>query len=243
MSGHSHAKTVKRVKDANDAAKGKIFSKLARVIVLAAKEGGNSEFNAKLKGAIDEAKKFNMPKDNIERAIKKGTGELEGEKLETILVEILGPSGVGVLVEGITDNKNRSMAEIKQICQKRNCKIANEGAVKWQFNQAGILETSAIEKNRKEEAEMLAIEAGVLDLVWQKDEGKNYLEITTKPEELASVRKAIEERGLTIESANLGWSAKEKIEVMGNDKETLEKLFDDLDESDSVQAIYSNLAS
>lgn len=241
MSGHSHAKTVKRVKDANDAAKGKIFSKLARVIVLAAKEGGNPEFNAKLKGAIDEAKKFNMPKDNIERAIKKGTGELEGEKLEPILVEILGPSGIGVLVEGITDNKNRSMSEIKQISQKRNCKIASEGSVKWQFNQTGILETATIEASRKEEAEMLAIESGALDLVWQEDESQSYLKITTKPDELAVVKKALEEKGLTIESANLGWSAKEKVEASQGDRETLEKLFNDLDENDSVQAIYSNL--
>ncbi|MDD5433397.1 MAG: YebC/PmpR family DNA-binding transcriptional regulator [Candidatus Pacebacteria bacterium] len=245
MSGHSHAKTVKRVKDANDAARGKIFSKLSRVITLAAREGGSPEFNAKLKSAIDEAKKFNMPKDTIERAVKKGTGELEGEALEAISVEILGPAGVGIIVEGITDNKNRSMGEIKQIAQKRNCKIASEGAVKWQFNQAGIItinQKSDI-RNQKESGnlELLAIEVGAIDMEKYQEDGEDFLEITTKPEELAMVKTALEEKGLVLESANLGWVAKEKITVSQNDKDLLEKLFEDLDENDSVQSVYSNL--
>ncbi len=243
MSGHSHAKTVKATKDANAAVKGKIFSKMARLISLAAKEGGNPEFNAKLKGAIDTAKKFNMPKDNIERAVKKGTGELEGEALEAILVEILGPGGINIIVDGITDNKNRSMGEIKQIAQKRGAKIANEGSVKWQFNQVGILETNVIETNRKEEAEMIAIESGAIDIKWQSDEGQEFMEIITKPDELATVKKSIEEKGLTVESSVLGWVAKEKVEATESDKKIAENLFNDLDESDSVQNIYSSLKS
>jgi len=243
MSGHSHAKTVKATKDANAAVKGKIFSKMARLISLAAKEGGNPEFNAKLKGAIETAKKFNMPKDNIERAVKKGTGELEGEALEAISVEILGPGGINIIVDGITDNKNRSMGEIKQITQKRGAKIANEGSVKWQFDAAGIITTEAVEDNKKEEMEMAAIEAGAIDLKWQNDEGQNYLEIITKPEELMSVKKALEEKGIRMESVSLGWKAKEEITAADQDKETIEKLFEDLDENDSVQNIYSNLAS
>jgi len=241
MSGHSHAKTVKATKDANAAVKGKIFSKMARLIFLAAKEGGNPEFNSKLKGAIETAKKFNMPKDNIERAVKKGTGELEGEKLETIVVEILGPGGINIIVEGITDNKNRSFGEIKQIAQKRGCKLANEGSLKWQFEQSGIINTAVIAENRKEEAEMLAIESGALDLIWQTDEGQIYLEIITKPEELSIVKKTLEERGVEIESANLGWIAKEEIEASEPDRKIAENLFNDLNESESVQNIYSNL--
>ena len=254
MSGHSHSKTVKATKDANAAVRGKIFSKMARLISLAAKEGGNPDFNSKLKQAVDVARKFNMPKENIERAIKRGTGELEGEKLEPIIVEILGPGGVGVIVEGITDNKNRSFGEIKQIAQKRGCKLANEGSLKWQFEQSGIINTAVIAENRKEKAEMLVIESGALDLLWQTpleaepltgqtDEGQSYLEIITKPEELTIVKKLLEEKGVEIESANLGWIAKEEVEAQGADKETLEKLFEDLDENDSVQNIYSNLAS
>lgn len=241
MSGHSHAKTVKATKDANAAVKGKIFSKMARLISLAAKEGGNPDFNAKLKSAIDTAKKFNMPKENIERAIKKGTGELEGENLETIVVEILGPGGVNIIVEGITDNKNRTISEIKQISQKRNCKIANEGSVKWQFDQLGIIATPAIEPKDKEKIEMLAIEAGALDLKWQTDDGQDYLEILTKPEELSTVKKYLEGKGTSIDSANLGWVAKEEIEANESDKKIIENLFDDLSESDAVQNIYSNL--
>ncbi len=241
MSGHSHAKTVKATKDANAAVKGKIFSKMARLISLAAKEGGNPEFNAKLKGAIDTAKKFNMPKDNIERAVKKGTGELEGEALEAISVEILGPGGISIIVDGITDNKNRSMGEIKQIAQKRGCKLANEGSLKWQFEQSGIINTVIVAETRKEELEMLAIEAGASDLIWQTEEDQFYLEIITKPEELNIVKKILEEKGVEIESANLGWVAKEEITASESDKKIAENLFNDLDESDSVQNIYSNL--
>ncbi|MEK7104147.1 MAG: YebC/PmpR family DNA-binding transcriptional regulator [Patescibacteria group bacterium] len=241
MSGHSHAKTVKATKDANAAVKGKVFSKMARLISLAAKEGGSPEFNAKLKSAIDVAKKFNMPKDNIERAVKKGTGELEGEKLETIVVEILGPGGINIIVEGITDNKNRSFGEIKQLAQKRGCKLANEGSLKWQFEQSGIINTATISKNRTEEAEMIAIEAGALDLIWQTDDGQTYLEIITKPEELNIVKKALEEKGVEIESANLGWIAKEEIEAAESDRKIAENIFNDLDENDCVQNIYSNL--
>ncbi len=244
MSGHSHAKTVKATKDANAAVKGKIFSEMARLISLAAKEGSNPEFNSKLKQAIDVAKKFNMPKDGIERAIKKGSGELEGESLETIIVEILGPGGINIIVEGITDNKNRSFGEIKQIAQKRGCKLANEGSLKWQFEQSGIINTAVIAENRKEELEMMAIEAGASDLLWQTDEdSKIYLEIITKPEELNIVKKTLEERGVEIDSVNLGWIAKEEIEVMSSDKSIAEKLFEDLNENDSVQSIYSNLKS
>lgn len=243
MSGHSHWAGIKHKKGLEDAKRGKVFSKLSRVISLASREGGNPEFNAKLKQAIDEGKKYNMPKENIERAIKRGTGELEGEKLEPIVVEILGPGGINIIVEGITDNKNRSLGEIKQISQKRNAKLANEGSVKWQFDQAGIITTSAIQENRKEESEMLAIEAGASDIKWRDDDDQNYLEIITKPEELAVVKKALEEKGVEIESVNLGWVAKEEIEAQGSDKETLEKLFEDLDENDSVQNIYSNLKS
>ena len=244
MSGHSHAKTVKATKDANAAVKGKIFSKMARLISLAAKEGGSLEFNAKLKSAVETAKKFNMPKDNIERAIKKGTGELGGEKLESIVVEILGPGGINIIIEGITDNKNRAMDEIKQIAQKRGCKLANEGSLKWQFEQLGIITTSSVEEAKKESVEMTAIESGALDLKWQADEDSHsYLEIITKPEELAIVKKSLEDKDLVLESSDLGWVGKEEIEATESDKKIAKNLFSDLDENDSVQAIYSNLKS
>lgn len=241
MSGHSHFSTIKHKKGIEDAKRGKIFSKLSRVISLASREGGNPEFNAKLKQAIDEAKKYNLPKENIERAIKRGTGELAGEKLEPIIFEILGPAGIGIIVEGITDNKNRSLGEIKQIAQKRNFKLANEGSVKWQFNSAGIINTAAVEASKKEWLEMAAIEAGAQDIKWQTEDSQNYLEVITKPEELANVKNLLEEKGLIIESAVLGWAPKEEISASQDNKEILEKLFAELYESDSVQSIYSNI--
>ncbi|MDD5738866.1 MAG: YebC/PmpR family DNA-binding transcriptional regulator [Candidatus Pacebacteria bacterium] len=247
MSGHSHAKTVKATKDANAAVKGKIFSKMARLISLAAKEGGSPEFNAKLKSAIDTAKKFNMPKDNIERAIKKGTGELEGENLETIVVEILGPGGINIIVEGITDNKNRSFGEIKQIAQKRGCKLANEGSLRWQFDRQGIiladLKSQISNLKSKEKMELIAIEVGAKDTQWSAEDNEEILEIRTIPEELANIKMGLEEKGIEIESANLGWVAKEEVEASQSDKSIAEKLFEDLNESDSVQNIYSNLKS
>src|SRR3989344_6169323 len=132
MSGHSHLKTVAATKNANDAKKGKIFSKMGRVITIAAKEkGGDPAKNAKLKAVIEKAKEFNMPKENIERAIKKGTGELAGEALEEVSFEGLGQGGLAVIIEGITDNKNRTLGEIKGILGQYEGKVAGEGAVRW----------------------------------------------------------------------------------------------------------------
>ena len=178
MSGHSHFKTVKATKDANDAKKGKIFSKIGRVITIAVKEGGKDPImNAKLKTLIDKAKEFNMPKENIERAIKKGAGELGGETLENISIEGFGPSGITLIVEGITDNKNRALTEIKTILNKYQGKMAGEGAVKWMFDRKGVITIEL--QNNKEELELLAIESGAEDVI---QEG-NLLYIHTNPED------------------------------------------------------------
>jgi len=149
MSGHSHAKTVKRVKDAEDKKRGKAFSKIARVIIFAAKEGGGDPgSNYKLKMAIDQARQVNMPKENIERAIKKGTGELTGEKLEQFVFEAYGPEKTAIIIEGITDNKNRSLSEIKQILNQHNGKLAGAGSVKWLFERKGTITVNNEKKNR-----------------------------------------------------------------------------------------------
>ena len=140
MSGHSHFKTVAATKNANDAKRGKLFSKLARVITIVVKEGGPDPLiNTKLKTAIEQTKKFNMPKENIERAIKKGTGELVGENLEEVSFEGLGPGGVAIIMDGITDNKNRTLGEIKGILSQYNGKMAGEGAIKWMFKRKGFI--------------------------------------------------------------------------------------------------------
>ncbi len=180
MSGHSHWSSIKHKKGTADAKKSKVFSKLSKEIAVAARRGGDVNFNPKLRTAIEKAKEFDMPADNIERAVKRGTGELEGAKLEEVIFEAYGPGGIALVIEGITDNKNRSLGEIKQILAKHEGKIVGEGGVRWMFDR--------VEK-----------------------EGK------------------------------LEWVPKYETEVSEKDKEAAEKLFEALDENDTVQEIYSNL--
>ncbi len=242
MSGHSHAKTIKHQKNLTDQKRGQVFSKMARVISVAVKEKGpNPETNNKLKVAIEQAKQFNLPKENIERAIKKGTGELAGESLESIIVEAYGPGGIAIIIEGIADNKNRALGEIKQTLSQYGGKIANEGSVRWMFDRKGCITLRIANQYEytdkpKEELELMAIEAGAEDVYWHE----NVLDIYTKPDELERTKKLLEEKGIKIESASLDWTAKEEISVDEKTKETCQKLFEDLDELDSVQEIYYN---
>lgn len=238
MSGHSHAKTVMATKMANAAKKGKMFSKLGRLIAIAAKEGGDPTTNSKLKAAIDQAKNFNMPKDNIERAIKKGTGELAGENLEEISIEGFGPGGIALIIEGITDNTNRSLTEIKVILNQNNGKMAGEGAVKWMFERKGDIAINNEQKTiNKEEFELEAIDAGAEDIHW----GDGEVYIYTKPEDLEKVKSFFEKKEFIIESASLSFVAKEEIEISEKEKEQAQKLFEALDENDAVNNVYSNL--
>jgi YebC/PmpR family DNA-binding regulatory protein len=235
MSGHSHAKTVARTKGAEDAKRSAAFSKMARLISIAAREGGDPVSNSKLRVAIDQAKQVNMPKDNIERAIKKGTGELEGENLEEFTFEALGPGGIALIIEGITDNKNRTLGDVKQILNQHQGKLAGEGSVKWMFERRGLITVNNEQKTlNKEKLELTAIEAGADDIKWRGE----ILEIYTKPEDLDSVKKNLEEQGIKMESSSLDWVPKEEVEA---GKEPAEKLFEALDDNDAVQNIYSNI--
>jgi len=237
MSGHSHFKTIKAQKEVADAKKGKIFSKMGRLITIAAKEkGGDPITNPKLKVAIEQAKKFNMPKENIERAIKRGTGELAGENLEEVSYEGFGPGGIALIIDGITDNTNRTLGEIKVALNQNGGKLAGEGAVRWMFDRKGAITISG-EGKTKEELELLAIESGADDVYWHE----NMLDVYTKPEELEKVKKTLEEKQAKIDSASLDWVAKEEVEISEKDREQAQKLFEALDENDSVNDIYSNL--
>lgn len=236
MSGHSHWHSIRGQKAITDAKRGKVFSKLARILTLTAKEtGGDPGKSPKLRVAIEKAKEANMPKENVERAIKKGTGELEGESLEEFIFEGYGPAGTAVIIEGITDNKNRALGDIKNILADNHGKMVGEGAIRWMFERKGIIIIPAEGKN-KESLELIAIEAGADDL----NISDNVLEVFTKPENLDSVKKALEAKQIKIESANIGWSAKEKTTISDTDKAKCEKLFEELDENDAVQEIYSN---
>ncbi len=242
MSGHSHYKTVKRVKDAHDTQRGKIFSKMARMISVAAKEGTDPASNSKLRQAMDEARSFNMPKDNIERAIKRGSGETKEGKFEEVNYEAFGPGGIAVIIETITDNKNRTLAEIKHILQKYNGKLAESGSVKWLFERKGVITINTadqIQAIKKEDLEMRAIEAGAEDTFWHIDE--NLLDIYTKTENLEEIKKNLKDQGVKFESASLDWVAKDPAEIAQKEKESSEKFFEELSENDAVQDVYSNI--
>lgn len=238
MSGHSHFKTIKAQKAISDAKRGNLFSKMGRLITIAAKNGPDPITNSRLKVTIEQAKIVNMPKDNIERAIERGTGELAGENLEEVIFEGFGPGGIAVIIEGITDNKNRTLGEIKQILNQNGGKLAGEGAVQWMFDKKGVITVDNKDKKlSKEQIELQAIESGAEDIYWHEEE----LDICTKPEDLESVKKNLEERGLKSESAGFSLVPKDSISVDEKTKQACQKLFETLDENDAVQEIYSNL--
>ncbi len=241
MAGHSHWRSVKYTKALVDAKRSRVFSKLAREIEIAAREEKNPEMNPKLRVAIEKAKTARMPSENIERAIKRGAGELVGEKLEGFLFEAYGPAGIAIIIEGIADNKNRALAEIRQILSQNNGKLVGEGSVKWLFKKMGCLVLNSNlqdeEFKNKERLELTVIEAGAEDFYWHE----NVLDVYTKTEHLDKVKKKLEDEGIKIESISLDWVPKEMIEVDEKTKKECQKLFEALDENDAVQEIYSNL--
>jgi len=243
MSGHSHWAGIKHKKGVEDAKRGKVFSKLARIITIAAKEGGDPAMNPKLKDAIDYARSFNLPKENIERAIKKGTGEIEGAVFEPYTLEAYGPDGIPVIIEITTDNKNRALAELRSILTRYNGKIAGEGSVRWMFEQKGVVVLKLLvdqDEHTKESWELKAIDAGADDTQW----GENgTLEIYTKPELLQRVEETLTKEGGMSESTRLEWVSKEEHHIENDEiKKKLRRLFEELDEHDDVQEIYSNVA-
>jgi len=242
MSGHSHARTIRHQKNITDQKRGQIFSKMARVIWVAVKEGGpNTETNSKLRLAIETAHSFRMPNENIERAIKRATGEIPEKKLEEVLYEAYGPGGIAIIIEGITDNKNRSLNEIKQILNQHGGKLVQEGAIKWMFERKGCITINVKSQmsnvKTKEELELLAIEAGAEDLYWYGED----LDVYTNIKDLEKVKKNLEEKGVKIDSTSFDLKPKEMIDLKEKEKESCLKLFEALDESESVQEIYSNI--
>jgi len=241
MSGHSHAKTVKRQKELDAKKRGKVFSKVTRLISVAVKEGGgNPDTNPKLRLAFETAKKWNMPKENIERAISRMSGESSTESLEEVVFEGFGPGGIAVMVEGITDNKNRTIGEVKQIFNQNQGKLAGEGAVKWLFEKRGAITIKPKEQlkmKNKDELELTAIESGAEDIYWYDD----TLDVYTKPDDLEAVKQKLEEKEIKVDSTSIDLVPKEEVSLNDSDKAACQKLFDALDENDSVQNIYSNL--
>ncbi len=235
MSGHNKWSTIKHKKGAADAKRGKIFTKIIKEISVAAKLGGGDPgANPRLRTAIDKAKSENMPKDNIERAIKKGTGEMEGVNYEEIVYEGYGPNGVAVLVEVMTDNRNRTVSEVRSIFTKCNGNMGEAGCVAWMFDKKGLLVfPNSIDFDKLFEA---AIEAGADDVT---DEDEQF-EVTTDPSSFIEVREALEQAGFKPESAEVTMIPQTLIKLEGKQAESMLKMMERLEDNDDVQNVYAN---
>lgn len=237
MSGHSHWAGIKQRKGVNDAKRAKIFTRLAKPIVIAARDGGgNPDTNFKLRMAIDKAREFNMPKDNIEKAIKRGTGELKGAVMEEILYEAMGPGSIMLLLKTTTDNKNRTLGEIKTILNKNGGKFGEAGSAMWNFEQVGKI-TLKTEGREAEELEMSAIEAGAKDTLLENE----FLQIFTEVRDLQAVQDKLLSQKLSVIESGLSYLPKNSIKP---DEKTLagyQKLLEALDEQEDMQEIYDNL--
>lgn len=237
MSGHSKWSTIKRKKAAIDAKRGAAFTRVSKDITLAARDSGDDiEMNPALRLAVQKAKAVNMPKDNIERAIKKGTGDLPGMKYEDYVYEGYGPGGVAILLSVMTDNKNRTVPEIRHLMSKNGGSLGEPGCVNWMFEKKGII---TVPKDNNEENELLetALELGADDFI--TDDEFNFI-IITSPDFFGDVSKGLESAGIDIESGELTLEPQNKVNVAGGDAISLLKLLDLLEENEDIQKVYTN---
>jgi YebC/PmpR family DNA-binding regulatory protein len=236
MSGHSKWSTIKRQKGVADARRGQLFTKLAREIIVAVREGGdNPEGNFRLRLTIQKARDNNMPLDNIERAIKRGSGQAEGAILVEMTLEGYGPSGVAILVKAVSDNRNRTLQDVRNIFYRNGGNLGEAGCVAWLFDSRGLI---TVETNGRdaEELALKAIDAGAEDVKIEN----NYIEVYTRPEELEKVRQALEQNSIAVASAELSMIPKSTVEM--EEKAALQtlRLLDRLEELDEVQNVASN---
>jgi YebC/PmpR family DNA-binding regulatory protein len=237
MSGHSKWHTIKHKKGALDAKRGKIFTKLIKEITVAARTGGTGDVdaNARLRKAVTDAKAQNMPNDTIDRAVKRGTGELEGVNYDEITYEGYGIGGVAVLVETMTDNRNRTVAEIRHIFSKNGGNMGEAGSVAWMFDKKGYI---VVDKAAKSEDELFEIvtEAGADDM---QDEG-DVFEIYTSPENYEAVDEAIKKAGIEPQASEISMIPQNYIKLEGEDARKMLKLYEAIDDNDDVQKVYAN---
>ncbi len=261
MSGHNKWSQIKHRKALTDAKKGKLFSKMSRLISITSRaKGKDPQANPTLRTLMDKARSINMPIDNIERAITKGTGELEGAQIDEFIIEAYGPGGSALLIEGTTDNNNRSISELKFLLSEHDGKLANPGSVLWLFERYGLIliKTSAakaelssgkaelssgkaeLSSGKKDELELTAIDSGAQDIKWSD---KEIMEVYTKPDELEKIKKSLEEKKIVPEDASLIWVPKNEIIINDpKDRERLEKLLEMLDDHDDVNEVYTNVS-
>jgi YebC/PmpR family DNA-binding regulatory protein len=237
MSGHSKWHTIKHKKGALDAKRGKIFTKLIKEITIAARSGGSGDvnINARLRKAVSDAKSNNMPNDTIDKAIKRGTGELDGVSYDEITYEGYGPGGVAVLVNTTTDNRNRTVAEIRHVFSKNGGNMGEANSVSWMFNKKGQIIIDAALKGEDDMME-IALEAGAEDM---SSDGETH-QILTAPEDFHAVLDAIKAKGIEPMSAELAMIPQNTIKLEGGDAAKMLKLYEALDDHDDTQSVYAN---
>ena len=236
MAGHSKWANIKHRKGREDARRGKVFAKLAKQVTVAAKlGGGDPEMNPRLRLAVEKAREANMPRDNIDRAIRKGTGEGSGEVYEEVSYEGYGPGGAAVLVEVLTDNRNRTVADVRHAFAKNRGNLGETGCVGWLFDSKGYV---AVPKDVVAEDRIMevALEVGALDVA----DGGDVWEVTTEPEDFHAVREAIGGAGLAVESAEVTMIPKNTVKLEGKDAEQMLRLMEMLEDNDDVQHVYAN---
>ncbi|MFC1952016.1 YebC/PmpR family DNA-binding transcriptional regulator [Chloroflexota bacterium] len=237
MSGHSKWSSIKHQKGVTDARRGQLFTKLTREIIVVVRQGGDKpEANFRLRLAIQKARDSNMPTDNIERAIKRGSGQLEGSTLVEMVLEGYGPSGVAILVQALSDNRNRTLQDVRNVFSRSGGSLGESGCVAWLFDLKGFITVETNDLNAEELA-LQAIDAGAEDVKVEN----TYVEIYTRPDELEKVRIALEQENLTIVTAELSMIPKTMVEL--EEKAALQtlKLLDKLEELDDVQHVFSNV--
>lgn len=240
MSGHSHWSTIRRKKEANDSKRGAVFTKVAREIVIAVREGGGGDpdTNIRLRMVLDKARSLGMPKDNIDRSIKRGTGEdKDGIEIIEVVYEGYGPNGVAMMIDVVTDNRNRSVASVRHALSRVGGSMANPGAVAWQFDRRGTINVPA--SVDYEELFMVAVEAGALDVT--EGEGEDAHEVLTEPSDLHAVSDALKEAGIAVKEVELVMMPQNEISLGEKEAVKILRLIDEIEELDDVRRVYSNL--
>jgi YebC/PmpR family DNA-binding regulatory protein len=237
MSGHSKWHNIQARKGKQDARRSNEFTKLAKMITVAAQKGGDPTMNFSLRLAVDKAKAVSMPKDNIDRAIKRGTGELEGERMEEVLYEGFGPGGIAVLIKTVSDNKNRTVSDLKHIMSVHEGSFGSAGSVQWMFEQWGIITINKESIGVRDEFELAVIDAGAEDI---QDGEENEIDIRTKVENIQKVSNTLKGMNIEVKESSIQWIAKDKVPVTPELTEKLGALFAELEEHDDVEDYYTN---
>lgn len=236
MSGHSKWASIKHKKAATDAKRGAAFTKVTREITAAAKDGGgNPETNIRLRAAMTRAKDINMPGSNVDNAVKKGTGELPGVTYESVVFDAYGPGGVALLIEGLTDNKNRTTAEVRNILSKKNGSLAGAGSTAWMFKQKGVL---SIEKDKTSEEALMdvVLEAGADDI----GSDGTYFEVTCEPENFEAVKEAVKAKGIPVVTAEITKIPNSTVKVQGQEARQVLALLESIEDHEDIQAVHAN---